>query len=125
MITDRPHAKGRSSFEAVQELGDLKDELFQGSMIELFVQAIGMFPTGSIVELNTGEVAVVVEQNRTRRLRPKVVIVLESDKRRSASPTQLDLALCSAGSNEVPNVWITKELEVGSFGITPEEFFLK
>ena len=33
------------------------------------------------MELNTGEVAIVIEQNRVRRLRPKLMLVLDGAKR--------------------------------------------
>jgi HD-GYP domain-containing protein (c-di-GMP phosphodiesterase class II) len=59
MITDRPHAPARSSFEAIRELTELKGSLFHPDLTEAFTQAIGIFPTGTIVELNTGEVGIV------------------------------------------------------------------
>ncbi len=123
MITERPHARARSSFEAVQELADLKDVKFQGALVEQFMQAIGLFPTGAIVELNTGEVGVVVAQNRTRRLRPKVVVILDPDKRRHAKLAVVDLARHSVGAGET-DLWICRELAHGTYGIEPDEFFL-
>ena len=124
MITDRPYAAPRTSFEAVQELSDAKDILFQGALIEQFVQTIGMFPTGSIVELNNGQVAVVVEQNEARRLRPKVMLVLDSRKKRLPQLTLLDLAACSTMANDQPSLWITQELRPGAHGLVPDEYFL-
>jgi len=122
MIATRPHSKARTSFEAVQELLDCKDSLFQGALIEQFVQAIGLFPTGSLVELNTGEVAIVVKQNETRRLRPEVVVVLDNNKNRKSPLTLVDLS--TDGIAEACSYWITTELAAGSYGIDSEEFFI-
>jgi HD-GYP domain-containing protein (c-di-GMP phosphodiesterase class II) len=122
MITPRPYAKARTSHEATQELIDCKGTLFQGALVEQFVQAIGLFPTGTMVELNSGEVAIVVSQNATRRLKPEIVVVLNTEKQRLESPRVIDLAnqnIAAEGER-----WITKELLAGSYGINCQEFFI-
>ncbi|MFP6815741.1 MAG: HD domain-containing phosphohydrolase, partial [Pseudomonadales bacterium] len=81
MITDRPHAPARSSFEAIRELPELKGSLFHHDLTEAFTQAIGIFPTGAIVELNTGEVGIVVGQSPVRRLKPQIIVVLDKKKK--------------------------------------------
>lgn len=124
MITPRPYAVCRSSFEAMQELADSKDELFQSALVEQFVQAVGLFPTGSVVQLNNAEIGVIVQQNAARRLRPKVVMVLDADGKRHDTLTVVDLANYASGSGERSDLWITRELEPGSHGIHPDEFFL-
>lgn len=122
MITTRPFAKARSSYEAVLELQDLGDQHFQRSLIEQFVQTIGMFPTGSVVELSTGEVGVVVQQNPTRRLKPKVVIILDQNKHKKPEMTHVDLGVLV--DDGAPAVWIARELELGAYDIHPHEYFI-
>ncbi|MDZ7785455.1 MAG: HD-GYP domain-containing protein [Halioglobus sp.] len=122
MITPRPYAKARTSSEATQELLDCKGVQFQESLVEQFVQAIGLFPTGTLVELNTDEVAIVVSQSATRRLKPEIVIVLDSDKSRLPAPRIVDLAnqrIAAEGER-----WIARELLPGSYGVDSEEFFI-
>ena len=124
MITDRPHSPGRSSFEAMQEICDLRNILFQDSLVEHFTQTVGMFPTGAIVELNTGEIGVVVQQNSARRLRPRIVIILDQAKQPLPSLKHIDLAQCTSVSDETPTMWIAKEHSLGAFGIQPDRYFL-
>src|SRR5690606_34902005 len=57
-----------------------------------FIRAIGLYPTGTLVELSTGEVGVVVEQNFERRLKPKVMLVLDACKQPLAECSLLDLS---------------------------------
>jgi len=38
----------------------------------------GIYPQGTIVELSTGEVAIVLGTNKTQRLRPQILIVLDA-----------------------------------------------
>lgn len=124
MITARPHASPRSTFEAMQELSDAKDELFQGVLVEQFVQAVGLFPTGSVVQLSSGEIGVIVQQNAVRRLRPKIVVVLDPQGNRLEKLSVIDLAKYSTGHSAKTDLWISKELEPGAHGIHPDEFFL-
>ncbi|MBT4518450.1 MAG: HD-GYP domain-containing protein [Halieaceae bacterium] len=122
MITARPYAPARTSHEAVQELLDNKGSLFQEAMVEQFVQAIGLFPTGTLVELNTGDVGIVVKQNSTRRLKPEIVIVLCPEKNKKDILGLVDLA--DQELTENGERWITRELLPGSFGINNEEYFI-
>jgi HD-GYP domain-containing protein (c-di-GMP phosphodiesterase class II) len=122
MITPRPYAKARTSNEATQELLDCSGHQFQETLVEQFVQAIGFFPTGSMVELNTGEVAVVVSQNSTRRLKPEVVVVLNNAKDRLAIPKVVDLARQSIAAEG--ERWISRELRSGTYGVSGQEFFI-
>lgn len=122
MITARPYAPARTSHEATQELLDCKGILFQEALLEQFVQAIGLFPTGTMVELNTGEVAIVVTQNNTRRLKPEVLIVLNADKERLEAPKAVNLARQSIAAEG--ERWITRELLPGTYGISSEEYFI-
>jgi HD-GYP domain-containing protein (c-di-GMP phosphodiesterase class II) len=124
MITPRPHAPSRTSFEAMQELWDSQELLFQRELIEQFVQAIGLFPTGALVELNTGEVGIVVEQNESRRLRPKVVVVLDEHKQRYQRLVVVDLNQPAAMTDTAADLWIRAELGQGAYGVHPDEFFL-
>jgi len=122
MITRRPYAPARTSHEATQELLDCKGRKFQDSLVEQFVQAIGLFPTGTMVELNTGEVAIVVAQNSSRRLKPELVIVMNAEKERLPNPKVVDLANQSIAAEG--ERWINRELMAGTYGISGEEFFI-
>jgi hypothetical protein len=122
MITPRPYATARTSHEATQELLDCQGVLFQESLVEQFVQAIGLFPTGTLIELNTGEVGIVVTQNDTRRLKPEVVIVLDAEKNKLEKLKIVDLAnqrIAADGER-----WISRELLPGTYGISSEEYFI-
>ncbi|WP_444902346.1 HD-GYP domain-containing protein [Microbulbifer sp. SSSA007] len=77
---------------AVAGLYDLRGIAYQEQLVVEFIQAIGLYPTGTQVELSNGEVGVVVEQTYDRRLRPKVMIVLDENKRQLNKPRLLDLA---------------------------------
>jgi hypothetical protein len=78
--------------KAVARLSDVRNTLFQEELVIEFIRAIGWYPTCSLVELSRGEVAVVVQQNLERRLKPKVLVVLDALKQPLPSAVLLDLA---------------------------------
>lgn len=125
MISERSYAKAKSAYDAVRELMRQSGKAYQPELIDLFVQAVGVFPTGTLVELNTGEVGVVVAQNRFRRLRPEVTIILDASKKPCQDFTTVNLLTCAANSdNNKPGLWIERALEHGAYGIDPAEYFL-
>ncbi len=80
-----------SPAEAMIKLHDLRDLDFQAELVDEFIRAIGIYPTGSLIELSTGEVGIITEQNLDRRLRPKVLLILDRDKQPLKKPRELDL----------------------------------
>ncbi len=114
--------------KAVAKLYELRNIQFQEELVVEFIRAIGLYPTGTLVELSTGEVAVVVEQNFERRLKPKVMVVLDSLKQQLPEYVLLDLseddkrkqALIDSGKKtryEIEKIEIARDLEPGSYDV--------
>jgi hypothetical protein len=98
--------------------------LYQREIVDHFIQAIGVFPVGAIVELNTGEVGVVVSQHGSRRLKPKIILLLDAQKQPRSHLVVVDLAAQDMEENATLSWWITKELPKNAFGIDPAKYFL-
>ncbi len=124
MTSRRPWAGAKSAYDAIRELNGLAGVQFQKEMVEQFVQAMGMFPTGSVVELNSGEIGIVIEQNRIRRLRPKVMVVLGADKEPLREFRTVDLRRCESDETRDDAVWIVRGHEAGAFGLDPKNYFI-
>jgi hypothetical protein len=56
-----------------------------------FIECLGIYPPGSIVEMSNGEIAIVVETNKKKRLKPKVILLLDEDKK-SGRERMVDLS---------------------------------
>ncbi len=123
MTTKRPYAPARSAYAAVRELNSLSGTLFQKELVEQFVQAIGMFPTGCLVELNTGEIAVVTAQNRVQRLRPMLRLLSNPDKTPLTAQKTLNLGKPRGRRTDSDSHWIVRGLDPGAFGLDPKDFF--
>ncbi len=127
-INPRGQSKPVSPSKAVGKLYDQRGIEFQEELVVEFIRAIGLYPTGTLVELSTGEVGVVVEQNFERRLKPIVMVVLDAYKQPLREPQRVDLAVeeretqakLDSGkylASEVRRVDILQDLEPGAYDV--------
>jgi HD-GYP domain-containing protein (c-di-GMP phosphodiesterase class II) len=116
ITSSRRYANIKSPAEAINQLYKLKGVHFHKDLIEEFIQAIGVYPVGALVELSTGEVAIVVAQSRTRRLRPTVLVLLDENKKpgRGGGYLVLEELTHSADGNKLD---IVKNLEPNAYDI--------
>lgn len=121
MTCIRPYARSRSPHEAVAELYQLRGSLFQPELVEQFIQACGIYPTGSLVELSSGQVGVVTEVHSLKRLRPRVMLLLDENKAPLARFKEIDLGETEQGGQPLT---VKCGLAPGAFGIDPSELFL-
>ena len=120
MISARPYSKPMSVQKALHELYGKRDQAFKSDLVEEFIQCVGVFPVGSLVELNTDEVAVVVAQNRARRLKPRVMLVLDSHRQSFAAPIMLELIYDPPTPTGEP-YRIVRGLEAGLYDYDPRQ----
>ncbi|MFC3121503.1 HD-GYP domain-containing protein [Agaribacter flavus] len=71
MITSRPYRGSASSQATLEEM--LEDPGFDQALVEDFIEAIGLYPVGSLVHLESGKLAIVAQANRNNALKPKVM----------------------------------------------------
>lgn len=114
LTSERPYAPALSPSRAIRTLYGMRDVKFQAELVEAFIKAIGVYPAGSLVELSSGEVGVVVAESRTRRLRPKVMMLLDERKRRLKKPRVVDL---DAEGNAPTDLVIRHSLQPGAYDI--------
>jgi HD-GYP domain-containing protein (c-di-GMP phosphodiesterase class II) len=117
MTSPRPYAATMAPFEALKTMYAEAGTKFHAPLVEQFVQAVGIFPTGALVELSTGEVAVVVCHNRVRRLEPRVLVVTDAAKGSLAVPFEMDLMRQSQGAIGNKPVRIDRGLADGAYGL--------
>lgn len=116
ITSTRDYAPAVSPSDAIKLLYNARDEDFQAELVEAFIQAIGIYPAGTLVELSSGEVGVVVAEYRTRRLRPKVMVLLDADKKKLRNSKVIDLQEEDANSG-ASSLSIKKSLEPQAYGI--------
>src|SRR6185312_917790 len=89
LTNHRPYASAVSSYEALRSITSWGGDFFHEPLVQQFVSSVGVFPVGSLIELSTGEVAVVVSHNKLRRLKPRVLVVTGPDKTPVSHPAMV------------------------------------
>jgi len=80
ITTNRCYDKSRPATEAMKILFSCRSTQFEPNLVEKFIECLGIYPIGSLVELRSGEGAVVIDSNKNSRLKPRVTIVLDEKK---------------------------------------------
>ena len=72
---ERPYKKALTASEGLHIIEEASNIDFQKGLSEEFTRFLGVYPTGSAVELSNGYTATVIEQNPTDRQRPRVLLL--------------------------------------------------
>jgi HD-GYP domain-containing protein (c-di-GMP phosphodiesterase class II) len=119
----RPYGEAMAPSNALNILYNGRDTQFDRPLVEQYIQCIGIYPVGALVEMNSGEIGIVIAQNLVRRLQPRVMVVLDAKGGVKRPQLILDLAREPKMDAETP-YRIKRTLEKGSVPIDPSEFFL-
>lgn len=123
ITTHKSYAKGVYHQQALDEIHQLSGTKFSSELVDQLVQFMGMYPVSSLVELNTGEVAVVIQQNQVRRLLPRLMLLLDPEKVRYSAPIILNL-LNSPSTAAGEAYKIARSLAPDSYGLNPSDFYV-
>jgi len=118
--SDRVYQKGRGHLEAIKIMSSMCGTHLDAKLTYKFIECMGIYPPGSIVELNSGEIAVVVEVNPRHKLKPKIMLLLDENKQKR--PLQLvDLLLM--GGMEVGSRTIKNIIRADQYNIDIEAYY--
>jgi HD-GYP domain-containing protein (c-di-GMP phosphodiesterase class II) len=123
MTGERPYKDQLSEHVAICEIYKWRNIDFNEDLVEQFIQCVGAYPTGTLVELTSGQVGIILSQNRIKRLYPKVLLVLNTDKTHYQEPHTLDLWEY-AQKSKGRALDIKRALESDAFGIDPADYYL-
>lgn len=116
MTTRRPFTdKVLSPHRAVSELYAWQDKLFDAELVGHFIKAVGIYPAGSLVELTSGQVGVVMSINNSKKLRPAVLLLLDENKNTYDQPRYVDLARSDQG------LGVKRGISAGAYGVRFDE----
>jgi HD-GYP domain-containing protein (c-di-GMP phosphodiesterase class II) len=124
LTVKRPYADPVSPSAAISMLYKWRGVFYDAHLVEQFIRCIGIFPVGSLVELNSGEVGVVIAQNLTRRLLPRVMVIRDPQGNPLLPHKLLDLAREPKAKPDEP-YRILGALEHGSVPFDADELFAR
>ena len=123
LTAPKPFGESLSPANALSLIYKGRGKQFHPALVEQFIQCIGVFPVGSVVELNSGEVAIVIAQNMVRRMQPRIMVVKDAKGNPLVPYKMLDLMREPKLRPDEP-YRIQRSLEYNSVQIDPRELFL-
>jgi HD-GYP domain-containing protein (c-di-GMP phosphodiesterase class II) len=119
---ERPYKKPLAACDALKIIQEANGIDFQIQFIEEFVGCLGIYPTGSVVELSNGTIATVIGQNPDNRERPQVMLLQAEETalkdnriiidlgQQIASPQRSPVDIRKVLPNELPNIRIKNKI---------------
>jgi HD-GYP domain-containing protein (c-di-GMP phosphodiesterase class II) len=112
MTEAKPYGEPLPPARALKMLYDERNTKYDGPLVEQFIQCIGTYPVGAVVELHSSEVGIVIARNPRMKLFPRVMVVQDLHGRPVKPPKIIE----EAG--------IKRTLPKGSVNIDPAEYFI-
>jgi putative nucleotidyltransferase with HDIG domain len=114
ITSERPYKSAWDPGEALRKMAQWKGH-FDTGVFQAFVKTVGIYPTGSLVRLQSGRLAVVTEQTTHSLLKPKVKVFFSTKSNMRIMPEMLDLGgpWCQdkVVGCEDPEKWPFKDLD--------------
>jgi len=123
ITSTRCYDKGRASMEALDIIYKCRGAQFDEHLALEFIRCIGIYPPGSIVQFSNGEVGIVLATDEQNKLKPKVLLVLDADKKRCQEQV-VDLMRDAKDPNG-QTYSITQELANGTYSVDLQEYLRK
>ena len=118
MISYRPYQSPRTSAEAIKVIYEERGKQFDQALSLKFIESMGLYPPGSLVEMQTGEVGVVVAADPNARLNPTVAMLTNSKRK----PVKQTIVNPKNQVNSESPLSIKKVLLDGDHGISVAAF---
>ena len=91
ITSDRVYQKGQTHLEAINIMTKSMGNQLDSGLVLKFIECLGIYPPGNVVEMTDGEVAIILEVNPVKKLKPKITMLLDENKKRM-TPRLVDLA---------------------------------
>ena len=89
--SNRPYKAGWDPAESIKRMAEWQGH-FDPAVFQAFVRSLGIYPVGSLVRLESGKLAVVVEQGELSLLKPRVKVFFSTRSQAYLKPEIIDIA---------------------------------
>lgn len=115
ITSNRPYKRGWDPAESLRKMTEWCKGHFDESIFHAFVRSLGIYPVGSLVRLQSGRIAVVVEQSVSSLLAPIVLAFYSTEASARFEPVRIDLSSAEVrdgiANREDPDTWNFADLD--------------
>jgi putative nucleotidyltransferase with HDIG domain len=107
LTSNRCYKNGWEPAEAIRKMAEWRNGHFDERIFQAFVKTIGIYPSGTLVRLKSGRLAIVVEQTEKSLLTPIVRVFFSTKSNEPIMPEMINLSRSqeSIASAEDPSQW--------------------
>ncbi|HBS06100.1 MAG TPA: hypothetical protein DEA96_14125 [Leptospiraceae bacterium] len=113
-LEERPYREAKLPYEAMKNLLSLGTEQYDPKLLRAFLGCMGMYPLGSLIELSTGQIGLVVGANAEKPLRPVLRLMRDEKNLPYSGLSFLDLM-------EYTQVYIVRAISEKESGVDLEQ----
>lgn len=125
IVTNNPGVKVQVTCPgALKSIYSLCDSYFDRDLVEDFIKCLGIYPVGSVVELDSGELAIVITVKPDKHLLPTIMIIRDS-KGVPRYPPQIINLDNFKDPEGAPRLMITKVIDPESVGIDLSDYMIR
>lgn len=93
MTSDRPYRAAMSPSHALRQLYEESGTQYDPALVAAFVKTVGIYPVGTLVLLDSGHLAMVVQANHENMLAPVVRVIYHTGRQQYVTtPVDVDLS---------------------------------
>ncbi|MBF0476292.1 MAG: HD-GYP domain-containing protein [Deltaproteobacteria bacterium] len=124
-LTSRRVYRGKvAPHETLKIMYGNRGDHFNPALVAKMIKCLGVYPIGSLVTLETGEIGLVADINPDDLIHPQVLLLFDRQARRRSRPEMLDLSIQPHGSGEGAHRIVEVEAPEKR-GINPADYLLK
>jgi putative nucleotidyltransferase with HDIG domain len=121
ITSDRVYHNHLHPHEAIKRMYEWSERDFNRPLFEKFIRCVGIYPLGSLVEINGTDIGIVISSNSTSALKPDVLLVMDSQLNRY--PKVRKISLSEQDSSGKKDTWaITRVRDAVAEGIQIDLF---
>jgi putative nucleotidyltransferase with HDIG domain len=122
ITSDRVYHNHLHPHEAIKKMYEWSPRDFDKGLMEKFIKCVGIYPLGSLVEINHADIGIVISSNEKTALKPAILLVLDGLGQPYDPPGMINL-MHKDKSGEKSKWSITRVLDPSECGVNVEDFF--
>ncbi|QLC72707.1 HD-GYP domain-containing protein [Pseudomonas sp. LPB0260] len=115
ITSNRPYKAGWEPAQSIHKMAEWSKGHFDERVFQAFVKTVGIYPTGSLVRLQSGRLGVVLEQHGQSLLTPRVKVFFSTKSRQPIAQEIVDLSKLNGHERivgrESPSEWGLSNLD--------------
>ena len=120
ITTLRTYQKPLDPATAINKMKALEGSLLDPELLNVFTNMLGFYPVGSMVRLNTNEIALIVKANPEDNTKPVLRIIYNKEGKKLKKTRTLDLSKATSTQNDAVSIVahinpITKNIKIENY----------